>query len=613
MSDFLFSSKQQKKGMLTTLLKSIHLYDPPNCHEYHGTWGSLGVLFNHYYGYNPFENERFILVVIGGPILKFPGAPSFYKTMPQNVKTEALLKKWKSKNTIKWDSDLSGPFSILCIDKQKNKIEIITDMMSFIPVFFGIQKIDDKAAILGTHVDLVAELTGCNTKLDKVSISDFIINSTITFPYTFYKNIRQMSPGTINCIEKGEIDRKKGHTYWSPVEHKNKFTNIKEAALALRTITQESIQKICENQENIGVLLSGGEDSRVVLASIPEGLNTSAYTFLDSYNREGVVAEKIAKIYKAQFNLGFRSSNQYLEQLEECSNLVGSQNEFTHIHAYKFHKRFNFMKHGAILGGFYSDSYLKGYYIPDFNISVNLKRIGIFSSRIRQYQIRLGQDFDENYLDKIFSNMKIMSVFSKKLICSVIQRQKEHFKRVKAFCPTTALEWMKLWPLNESSPYYSGNRRLFRSYEPFLDSECIKFALSVPQQWKINRQLFQEAFKPLISSSWYVTHAGSGHFPYFSPLCNIPLRKMVKFYRKFFKLRKYMFEENQGPWPNYGRLVNTDYMRDLINCREQFYDTIKPIFNNLSYFDLFNNSALSPRAKLRVLQALFMINRKTTN
>lgn len=577
MSDFLFTSKQQQKGILTNYLKSIHLQDPPDCFEYHGSWGSLGVLYNHYYGFNPYEDEQYLLAVIGGPILKFSGAPSFSKTMPQNAKTMAVLRKWKKNGGIIWDKDLSGPFAIICIDKREGKTEIVTDMMSFIPVYQAATGNGDKEVVIGTHVDVVAEIHGRNRELDEISLVDFLVNNTVTFPYTLYKDMTQIPPATITLVEKGKINRSQENNYWLPFEN-NRFSTLREAAYALRMAMQASIQDICENHEDIGVLLSGGEDSRAVLAAIPKEIKKTGYVLVDSHNRESKTAEKIAAIYDADFEIGYRSPTHYLEQLKECSRLIGIQNEFIHMHAYGFHKKFGFSNHDAILGGLLSDAFIKGN-----QISVQksrLKGIEILPTKIKGNSLVELKEIRNCVTKKEFTNVHNRSLFYESFVDGVFHRRQKHLEIIKGFRPTTSAEWFNLWPISQDRDIcnFVGNRRLFRSFEPFMSLECLKVAASVPQVMKINRRLFQKAMRPFMAASWYVPHSVHGFFPFCSRLQNIPLVRMVKLFRKISSRIKKDFNNNQGPWPNWSSVVKTERMHELIEENKSYYRFISSFF-----------------------------------
>src|SRR5699024_6234943 len=99
----------------------------------------------------------------------------------------------------------------------------------------------------------------------------------------------------------------------------------------------------------------------------------------------------------------------------------------------------------------------------------------------------------------------------------VTNRRKTHLKQVQSFRTKSAEEWFELWPssMNMNIPNIHANRRLFRSYEPFMSNEVVKTSAYVPQEWKLNRKLFHKMAKPLLRPSKWLRH-GDGWFPYFS-------------------------------------------------------------------------------------------------
>ncbi len=254
MSDFLYISKQQNKGKLSSLLKQIYIDKNPGCLEYHGEWGSLAVLENHYFGFDPYENDRHIIFIIGGPFLKF-SSMSLLDKRKNNKKTEAIYKKWKLDNDIHWDQDISGPFLVGCINKQLKNIEIITDLMSFIPIYFcALKDKENSTNVLGTHVDIVSIASGRNKDFDYTSIADLLINKRVIFPHTIYKSVQQLDPGTSYIFNENPIFTK--NSYWIPRE-KSIFRNISEAAKAIN----KHLLRIINSEKAFGYLLSNSKIS----------------------------------------------------------------------------------------------------------------------------------------------------------------------------------------------------------------------------------------------------------------------------------------------------------------------------------------------------------------
>lgn len=133
MSDFIYSKKNVENGKLTKEIQKIYHDDKPLVKEFHGGWGSLAVSQSLYNGFQPYETKDHLFVVIGGPVLYFQDN-TFLKEIYGDIGSIAIYNRWVQ-GEIKWDEDLSGPFAILIVDKESYEVQVITDLMSFIPIF----------------------------------------------------------------------------------------------------------------------------------------------------------------------------------------------------------------------------------------------------------------------------------------------------------------------------------------------------------------------------------------------------------------------------------------------------------------------------------------------
>src|SRR5699024_2226013 len=121
-----------------------------------------------------------------------------------------------------------------------------------------------------------------------------------------------------------------------------------------------------EETTNIAQFISGGEDSRT-LSALLENIPRDSYIYLDSMNREGKLAKKIASKYNAKFNLSTREQMHYLHILEDCSDLIGTGAEYHHAHTYGFHRSLD--EFDGVFGGLFSDALLKGARIKKTQLS----------------------------------------------------------------------------------------------------------------------------------------------------------------------------------------------------------------------------------------------------
>ena len=592
MSDFIYSSLQQPAGILKSALNNIHLQNKPLCKEFHGEWGSIATIENHYPGFEPFQDTNFILFITGGPVLNF-NYTGYNNGLQKDYKSRAILDKWKYKKTIKWEDDLSGPFAIICIDKINKRVELVTDLLLFIPVYHStIKNSNEHNHIFGTHSDAVAIAAQRDADIDFVSACDLLLNTAIVFPYTFYKDVQLIYPSSIYRFDINDPDNLSANTYWLPVENYI-YKDIHDAADYLRKNFVSTVEKITNGLDEVALFLSGGEDSRVVLSSIPAHIKKKAFIFLDSFNLEGIIAHKAAKSYGAELTIGYRNSSHYLNNLEVNNSLLGSQFNFTQLHTYGFHKTYNLSKYPVVFDGILSDTFLKGYAI---------KSVQNFKLRKHTLYTTLKTTSENNNYDNKFCNSFL---FKDIYVEQVKLRRKAHHDIVSNFRFLSIKEWLTLWPISnlEGQAGLHGNHRLFRSYEPFTNSALIKLSASIPQDWKINRKLFHLAFKQLLRRSWYITHGENAHYPYFGAYTNIPLKVLEATKRK---LSHYNHKNmNQGPWSKWNEVINTDTMKNKVKMYSQGFSCIKTIFSEETHKNLFENNILNSKQQLILLQLLY--------
>jgi hypothetical protein len=517
-SDFLFSARRRAPGDLRSILDRYLGPVAARIEEYHGEWGSLGVVRGHHDGEVVVEDDSSLTVLAGTPIARVaPHAPGLAGSGARRHALHEMLSRGPAQP---WDERVDSGFAALRVDRRGGGM-VVTDIAAFVPVFFA-------DGVICTHVDAVARTAGRLHQVDEVSAADLLLHLTCTFPYTLFRGVEQFPPATARGFDADGSWRADAHAYWRPVEH-NPYATRAEAATALREGLIRNLREACGDLPAAGILLSGGEDARAVLGAIPPEPTVRAFVYADWENREVRVARATAEAYGVRMTFGARRPDHYLHGLEPVASMVGSTSVFMDVHGYGFHDSLGLRDLPVVLGGFSSDVFLKADYAP------------------RDERIAVPTD----------------PALRPELLEAVAERRRALRARMAGMRPETAGEWDRIWPfsMRRHPANFHGNRRLFTSHEPFHAVELVKLAAAVPLRWKQGRVLFHEAMKPLFARAWYVPHA-RWRYPYFGRAANLPLTVGLRVARGVRAVATGELRARQGPWPKWRTVVASPVMSE---------------------------------------------------
>lgn len=494
-----------------------------------GDWGALITIGEGQAGYEPLETATHVALVLGAPVHRDDAATGSHASMM------ARLSEHAARDPESLPDHLVGAFQLIRIDKHSGEAQVITDRAAFIPAYAAFPPGGD-VQFTGSHADAVARAAGLEEQIDPVSIADFLSYQTVTTPHTFYRGVEQLPPASIFGVSgKGTANAR---TYWQPEENRQ-FERIEEAGDALRETLVANLNGMTGDSKKAGFLMSGGEDSRVILGAAPRAVERSAVTVADSMNREARIARRVSRRLGAEWQFVQRPITHYLDNAADSVRLSESHNFFYHAH-------FNGFEHHIPddrfwIGGLMADALCKGGHIKT-------------EAKGRRRRIRKDQ------WEYIGTARRFNLTDS--LAAAVAERRQAHNRWMQGLRPDSWAEWHSLYPASMSTACTNVivNRRLFPNREPLVDGRILEIVARVPQEWKLDRRLFHATVKPLLHSTWFIPHA-KGTFPYFGHGLNGPLstwlniwnRGKAKIARKAgLRLR------NQGSWPIWKEVTGTE-------------------------------------------------------
>lgn len=387
---------------------------------------------------------------------------------------------------------------------------VITDPFSAVQVYSGTDREGNLAAV-GTHPDLVARAASDEDHIDPVSVSDFINTGTPCWPYTMHTHVRELAPGSIHVFAPNKAGRI-AHTcraYWTPPCAEKAAAREADLAQEFSHAWTAAVADRCSGSR-IAVQLSGGLDSRLVMAAVPASKDCVGLTLCDTLNREALIARDVAQAYGRSWETLQRDEEYVGRTALDSIRFTGCEGEWHHAHSIGFTDSIAAMGIDTVFTGLFMDNNFKGYYAKDV---IRVPRLGGLLAATH----RIGT---LDYVNQIHPTCT-------QYVCAEAvegsrQRRRElaesHFARQRQ----SPWEWLDGYPLTQASDNtgWIVERRVFPLRLPVMDRRLVDLAFRVPMLWKADNRFFLKSATRVFGPGNRIPNAnngvapGSGHMAY---------------------------------------------------------------------------------------------------
>jgi asparagine synthase (glutamine-hydrolysing) len=162
-------------------------------------------------------------------------------------------------------SKLDGMFSLIIWDSINEKLFTARDRTGKKPLFYYFT---DNIFIAASEIKAILACSYVKTKVDINFLHEYFFLGYVPSPNTLFSDIKQINPGyySVFDIKQSKITF---HTYWDINNiKKTKYNNCGEAKERFGEIFDNAVKKRLVSDVPIGLLLSGGIDSSLVLESL---------------------------------------------------------------------------------------------------------------------------------------------------------------------------------------------------------------------------------------------------------------------------------------------------------------------------------------------------------
>lgn len=278
-------------------------------------------------GHQPMsDRENTTWVVFNGEIYNFQalrmeleGLGYVFRT---RCDTEVIVHGYKQ-----WGDEvlnrLNGMFGLAIWDVRKRRLLIARDPFGIKLVYY---RVDAGSLWFGSEMRTVCATMEGRPEPDPDALSLFLRYRFTPSPYTALRGVRKLAPGTKLVAQNGSFEVSRWYQF-SPVPFVP-FKSAEEAGEELLALYRQAVRRQLVSDVPLGLLLSGGIDSALLLALMNEnGADWRTYSvgYGETYADDELAdAAETAQILKSN-HTGVRISRALFER--ELGNIVGSLEE----------------------------------------------------------------------------------------------------------------------------------------------------------------------------------------------------------------------------------------------------------------------------------------------
>ena len=307
-------------------------------------------------------NDKSVIMMCNGEIYNY-----------QELKKTLLLKGYKFKTKtdvdvilhgyIEWGDSLwnklNGIFSIVVLDKRKNKIFLIRDHLGVKPLHYFIK---GEKIYFGSDYTSFLSIHDHKHSLNNSALISYLSFRNVVGKQTFYKKIFDILPGTEITYDGEKI---KENQYWDIPTEIGQDQGLKYYLNELDRLIEDSVKKQMVSDVPLGAFISGGLDSSLLLSYIKK-YKSNISTYITGFEEDGYNEFKYAETVTNYLNLNQPkklkiNQSEYIDALKETIKYRGEPISVPHENA--FLKMSKFMKKdiSVVMSGEGADEMFAGY------------------------------------------------------------------------------------------------------------------------------------------------------------------------------------------------------------------------------------------------------------
>lgn len=430
---------------------------------------------------------------------------------------------------------IDGYFCAALYNSESKKLKLMSDRYGM-RLLYWYHK--DGMMAWGSEVKAILAVNNVNKKLDSTSFECFMELGYLMGEHTWFEYIQLIKPASVIEYDLASDKAYQYHYWkWSEIEPSN--MSFDEAANKLGKCFIQAVAKRFNPNEQIGISLSGGLDSRAIFAAVDHlhpDYNGYAYTFGITGCDDSTIAEQVISCSKKwqHENFYFSADNWFQPRIEKVWATDGML-DMMQMHGSEFLP--NIVNHIEVnLNGYAGDTIFGGGFLT--NVPLN-QRISDDNSRAFYGRFSHLTDIDNDFYD---------------IECVEPHLYMNRVRRFTIYGSVNALSWID-------------------QRKPFFDNRVVELIFSLPDDYRANNRLYSAMLQNFFpkyfrSIPWQKTGKPAGVIK----KASIPTRAVRKGVRIFKQLTGIKSTLGYTDYPNWIRNKKvSEQLREVLDPKTARY------------------------------------------
>lgn len=249
---------------------------------------------------------------------------------------------------------LNGSFSFAILDLRIRELTLVSDRFASRPLFYA--QTPSGKLLFSNQVSAILKEPEVPRDLNLHGIIELIGTQAVSGTKTLHRAVRMIPPASILLFKEGRCQLS---TYWER-SYEPEIKSDQSWAEELAEHIKVAVRQIMRGKHRFGLLLSGGLDSRMLLAAAES--EVTCYTFGDYENMEYKAAQRVAQAKGFESVFVQRREHHYADMVDPAVEIGGGMYAFNHAHAIGFmeelHNDCDVMLHGFATEPYFRDTKL---------------------------------------------------------------------------------------------------------------------------------------------------------------------------------------------------------------------------------------------------------------